>query len=352
MKSMMKEMLIQELLMLVQKKGELTGEDICGVLDASEDNTSEAYEELYVSLTELGVSILKDFDDNSNELSDFRSNKDIDLYKLYLSEVGRIPMLDKAREEWLWKAISSGDKKAAKEMVESNLRLVVKIARNYEYTGAPILDLIQGGNLGLIEAVDHYDRDRGFKFSTYAVYWIRKGIRKSVGENKNLVTRSSHYSNLEKRVKDAYERLTKAMGHNPEICDIAEELAIPFETVKGIVLRMHLFHSQSLDQCVGDDDKTILTEIVADDLAADPCDELLLDHMRVLVNEEVHLLDDQQEQVIRMRYGLNDAHYCYSVDDIANQLGIRSRERVRRIARAGLRALANSPRADQMRAYW
>jgi RNA polymerase primary sigma factor len=258
-----------------------------------------------------------------------------DALSLFLREVGRHPLLTRAQEVELAKRLERGDLGAKQQMIESNLRLVVSIAKNYRHQGLPLLDLIQEGTLGLIRAVEKFDWRRGYKFSTYATWWIRQAAARALAEKARTIRLPVHIVERLQKMKRAERTLWTQLGREPALEEIAEEANLPLEQAHEV--RAAARASASLDQPVGEQEDALLGDFLAGD---DPLPEEKADVSlrRRALSQALAVLPDRDRQVLALRYGLGGIE-AKTLADVGLRLGL-SRERIRQIERDSLRLLA------------
>jgi RNA polymerase primary sigma factor len=254
---------------------------------------------------------------------------------VFLREVGRHPLLTAAQEVELAKRLERGDLGARQQMIESNLRLVVSIAKNYRHQGLPFLDLIQEGTLGLIRAVEKFDWRLGYKFSTYATWWIRQAAARALADKARTIRLPVHIVERLQKMKRAERTLWTQLGREPALEEIAEEANLPLQ--QALEVRAAARASASLDQPVGEQEDAVFGDFVAGD---DPLPEEKADVTlrRRALSQALAVLPDRDRQVLALRYGLGGAE-AKTLDDVGLRLGL-SRERIRQIERDSLRLLA------------
>jgi RNA polymerase primary sigma factor len=259
-----------------------------------------------------------------------------DALQLFLREAGRHALLTAAQEVELAKKIERGDLDAKQRMIQSNLRLVVSIAKNYRNQGLPFLDLIQEGTLGLIRAVEKFDWRRGYKFSTYATWWIRQAVARALADKARTIRMPVHIVERMQKMNRAERTLWMELGREPTLEEIAEEASLPIEQAREV--RAAARASASLDQPVGEQEDAVFGDFVAgDEPLPEECVEISLRSQALMT--ALHALPDRERQVLVLRYGLVDEE-PRTLEEIGKRLGL-TRERVRQIELESLRRLAN-----------
>jgi RNA polymerase primary sigma factor len=258
-----------------------------------------------------------------------------DALQLFLREAGRHPLLTAAQEVELAKKIEKGDGAAKQRMIQSNLRLVVSIAKNYRNQGLPFLDLIQEGTLGLIRAVEKFDWRRGYKFSTYATWWIRQAVARALADKARTIRMPVHIVERMQKMNRAERYLWTHLGREPTLEEIADEASLPLQQAKEVKAAARA--STSLDQPVGDTDDAVFGDFVAGDGPL-PDEEVEISLRSQALQEALLALTDRDRQVLVLRYGLDDAE-PKTLEEIGKRLGL-TRERVRQIELETLRRLA------------
>ena len=277
--------------------------------------------------------------DHRKEEVERRSHSDNPI-RTYFGEISRVPLLTREDEVRLAKRIAAGDKRAKEELAEANLRLVVSIAKRYRGCGLPFLDLIQEGNLGLMKAIEKFDYKRGYKFSTYATWWIRQAILRAITNRSRTIRVPTHINELIRKIYQVERSHLKEYGETPTSEELADELDT---TVENIIKAKKTAQSMtSLDMPIGyDDDGSVLGDFIADRTAESPERETFA---HLLVQELERALDERltvrERRIIELRYGLND-YQPRTLDEVGLVFGI-SRERVRQIQKEALAKLQDS----------
>lgn len=255
-----------------------------------------------------------------------------DAFMLYLREIAETALISPQEEIVLARKIKRGDKAARETMIKANLRLVVKIARDYENYGLPLLDLINEGNIGLMKAVDRFDPKKGAKLSTYAAWWIKQGIRRAISDQSKTIRLPVHVGDKILHIRRAEARFQDLYGRMPTDDELSDELGM---TAKRIAqYRKAAIRPSSLDAPLGDDDSSTVAEVVADEKAGTPYDKLAEKGNNGLVHEILPTLDAREQEILRARFGF-DGEDEQTLEEIGQRLGV-TRERIRQIQEAAL----------------
>ena len=320
------------------------------------ENAPDDLEELYSEPTVLDP----DFDEEPSE-EDLKleevdiDNIDVDLsmdnlslddpVKVYLREIGRVPLLTTEDEIELAKQIADGNESAKKRLTEANLRLVVSIAKKYVGRGMSFLDLIQEGNVGLIKAVDKFDYTKGFKFSTYATWWIRQAITRAIADQARTIRIPVHMVETINRLKKVQSQLLHENGYEPSDELIAEKMELPVERVREIMRVAQ--EPVSMETPIGPEEDSRLMDFIKDDDALAPDDAALKTIVNEDINEVLHTLNKREEDVIRLRFGLKDGR-CHTLEEVGEQFDV-TRERIRQIEAKALRKLRHPTRINRFK---
>lgn len=268
-----------------------------------------------------------------------------DSVKLYLQQISDIPLLSFDEEKELAFRISAGDSSATNVLVEHNLRLVVSVAKKYMGCGLSLLDLIQEGNIGLIKAAEKYDATKGFRFSTYATWWIRQTISRALSDQSRAIRIPANVAELTGKIKKVSAALTQKLGRAPSEEEIAEALNIEVDKVK-VALDMSQAVS-SLDVAIGDDDDTTVGDLQPDHHAENPMSNLIAEANREIIETVFATLSDREAQVLRLRFGL-DNDQPRTLEQVGQELGV-TRERIRQIETKALRKMRNPLRMRMLK---
>ncbi len=270
-----------------------------------------------------------------------------DPVKVYLKEIGRIPLLTAEEEIELAIKISEDDEKAKKRLAEANLRLVVSIAKRYVGRGMQFLDLIQEGNLGLIKAVDKFDYTKGFKFSTYATWWIRQAITRAIADQARTIRIPVHMVETINKVKKAKTQLLHMSGHEPTPEEISEYLEMPVDKVREI-LRVAQ-DPVSLETPIGEDEDSHLGDFIPDDEALAPADAASMSILKEQLAEVLKTLTPREEKVLSLRFGLDDGN-PKTLEEVGKEFNV-TRERIRQIEAKALRKLRHPSRSKKLKDF-
>jgi RNA polymerase primary sigma factor len=351
---------LRGLIALGRERGYLTFEQIANTLEEVEV-TKEQIAGLHAHLVEQGVEVLAEEGvdaykearaEESNGAAakketelDLTVEPSLDSLRLYLRSIGQVDLLTAAQEVELAKRIERGDMVAKRQMVEANLRLVVSIAKGYLGRGLSFLDLIQEGSLGLIRAVEKFDYRRGYKFSTYATWWIRQAVTRAIADKARTIRIPVHMVEKLNRVTHVERQLVQSLGREPEPFEIAAELRWPLDEVRDILRVSQL--PVSLEKPVGDEDESELGDFVADEEVAQPFEEASEHLQREGVRRALDALPERERQVIELRYGLSGLEPL-TLEEVGRTFGV-TRERIRQIETNTLKKLRALPEAQMLR---
>ena len=293
------------------------------------------------------ADVISELDEQPRALPDASGEPDADALGAYLREIGRGKLLTKAQEVELAKQIESGSDAARKRMTEANLRLVVSIAKKYQGRGMPLLDLIQEGNVGLMRAVAKFDHRRGFKFSTYATWWIRQAVLRSIGDQARTIRLPIHIGDQTNKLHRVSDRLRDSLGRQPTDEEIGEELGLtPLEVE---TLRQTARDTVSLETPIGEEGDTELGHLIEDVNAESPPSAAMQSDLKDQVDDVLRVLAPRERRVIQLRFGLGDGHQR-PLDEVARRMGT-SRETVRLMERTALEKLRHTGHIAKLRSY-
>lgn len=316
-------------------------------LSDEEIDTLEGVEE--PDATELEDEIEDDEDTlNSNQYFDDVSD---DSVRLYLREIGKIPLLNAEEELALAQKVVAGDKKAKDKMAEANMRLVVSIAKRYSGRGLDFLDLIQEGNTGLLRAVEKFDPDKGFKFSTYATWWIRQAITRAIADQARVIRIPVHMVETINKLLRTQRRMTQELNREPTIEELAKELEMEPEKVEYVIkIKQDI---QSLDAGVGRDgdgeDDSVLQDFIEDEDSATPEESATTQLLKEQVQAVLSTLSDREQKIVRMRFGLDNGK-SHTLEEVGQEFAV-TRERIRQIEAKALAKLRKHKDAKKLHEY-
>jgi len=348
---------LRGLVALGRERGYLTFEQIASTLEEVEI-TKEQVSGLHAHLVEHGVDVIAEdgvsaYKEQRGDSGGAAKKEELDLtvepsldsLRLYLRSIGRVDLLTASQEVELAKRIERGDMLAKRQMVEANLRLVVSIAKGYLGRGLSFLDLIQEGSLGLIRAVEKFDYRRGYKFSTYATWWIRQAVTRAIADKARTIRIPVHMVEKLNRVAHVERQLVQKLGREPEPAEIAEELRWPVSDVRDI--QRVAQQPVSLEKPVGDEDESELGDFVADDAVLEPFEEASEHLQKEGVKNALQALPERERQVIELRYGLAGGEPL-TLEEVGRTFGV-TRERIRQIENNTLKKLQRLPEAQMLR---
>ena len=358
-----KKTVVRELMELGKQKGQLTNQDILDAIGEI-DFDPEQLEKLYDSLAQLGIEIVEDSGDIKIDDIDlgFDESKDGDSHaqiaetgsvsvddpvKVYLKEIGRVPLLSSDEEINLAIRIADGDVAAKQRLSEANLRLVVSIAKRYLGRGMQFLDLIQEGNLGLIKAVEKFDYTKGFKFSTYATWWIRQAITRAIADQARTIRIPVHMVETINKVKKVQSQLLHQNGHETSADDIAAEIDMPVDKVREIMRVAQ--EPVSLETPIGEEEDSHLGDFIPDNDAPAPADAASHTMLREQLSDVLSTLTPREAKVLKLRFGLEDGR-SRTLEEVGKEFNV-TRERIRQIEAKALRKLRHPSRSRKLKDY-
>ncbi len=284
---------------------------------------------------------------NSNQYFDDVSD---DSVRLYLREIGKIPLLNAEEELALAKKVVAGDKRAKDKMAEANMRLVVSIAKRYSGRGLDFLDLIQEGNTGLLRAVEKFDPDKGFKFSTYATWWIRQAITRAIADQARVIRIPVHMVETINKLLRTQRRMTQELNREPTIEELAKELEMEPEKVEYVIkIKQDI---QSLDAGVGrdgEDEDSVLQDFIEDEESATPEESATTQLLKEQVQAVLSTLSDREQKIVRMRFGLDNGK-SHTLEEVGQEFAV-TRERIRQIEAKALAKLRKHKDAKKLHEY-
>ncbi len=353
-----KKLTIQDLLEQGKAKGKLTTKEIGDVLEGL-DYDAEQLEKLYESMETLHIEVVENMEPEEDVLAveETASMDEVllsegisidDPVKVYLKEIGRVPLLTAEEELEIARRMAEGDPEARRRLSEANLRLVVSIAKRYVgRSGMQFLDLIQEGNLGLIKAVEKFDHTKGFKFSTYATWWIRQAITRAIADQARTIRIPVHMVETINKVKKASSQLLHENGHDPSAEEIAERLEISSDKVREI-LRVAQ-EPVSLETPIGEEEDSHLGDFIPDEDAPAPADAASHTLLKEQLSDVLGTLTEREAKVLRLRFGLDDGR-SRTLEEVGREFDV-TRERIRQIEAKALRKLRHPSRSKRLKDF-
>ena len=352
---------ILQIVSSAKEKGKITYGELAAELGEA---NSEQIDKIFEAFEEVGVNVLKDDDDflepDLDDLSEMEDIKleDVDLVniegvsvddpvRMYLREIGRIPLLTFEEELELAQLVLEGDERARQKLAESNLRLVVSIAKKYVGRGMLFLDLIQEGNMGLIKAVEKFDYKKGYKFSTYATWWIRQAITRAIADQARTIRIPVHMVETINKLIRTSRHLLQILGREPSPEEIAEEMEIPVEKVMEI--QKIAQDPVSLETPIGEEDDSHLGDFIPDDESPAPHDSAAYTLLKEQLEEVMSTLTPREAKVLKLRFGLEDGK-ARTLEEVGKEFQV-TRERIRQIEAKALRKLRHPSRSKRLKDY-
>ena len=356
----LKEEKVNNILKKAKEKGQITIGDLASELD---DVNPDQIDKVFDAFEELGVDLLQDDMEEEPDIEDLKEVEDLKLdeitdtsyeginvddpVRMYLREIGRIPLLTYEEELDLAKKVLEGDEEAKQKLAESNLRLVVSIAKKYVGRGMLFLDLIQEGNMGLIKAVEKFDYTKGFKFSTYATWWIRQAITRAIADQARTIRIPVHMVETINKLIRTSRHLLQQLGREPTPEEIAAEMEIPVEKV--IEIQKIAQDPVSLETPIGEEDDSHLGDFIQDDDSPAPQDSAAYTMLREQLEEVMNTLTPREAKVLKLRFGLEDGK-SRTLEEVGREFQV-TRERIRQIEAKALRKLRHPSRSKKLRDY-
>ena len=342
--------------------GSISNEDLLDAISGYQDLDMEQIDKIYETLESNGIEITDDltsdkFADLESEVEQMMSPEEIekmqeglaidDPVRMYLKEIGKVPLLEPDEEVVLAEKMMAGDERAKNKIVEANLRLVVSIAKKHVGKGMAFLDLIQEGNLGLMKAVDKFDYAKGFKFSTYATWWIRQAITRAIADQARTVRIPVHMVETIHKVSRVSRQLLQELGREPNPEEIAEVIGMTPEKVRDTM--KYALEPVSLETPIGEEEDSHLGDFIPDEDSPAPSDAASYTLLKEQLNEVLHTLTPREEQVLKLRFGLLDGR-TRTLEEVGKEFDI-TRERIRQIEAKALRKLRHPSRSKRLRDY-
>jgi len=350
-----KKAIIKELIEKGKAKGMLTYKEIMDALEEI-DLDPEQIEKIYDTLENFGIDIIGDFESEAEDIQ--LNEEEIDLtvpegisiddpVRMYLKEIGKVPLLSAEEEIDLAQRMEKGDSEAKRKLAEANLRLVVSIAKRYVGRGMLFLDLIQEGNLGLIKAVEKFDYRKGYKFSTYATWWIRQAITRAIADQARTIRIPVHMVETINKLIRVARQLLQELGREPLPEEIAKEMALTVEKVREIMKIAQ--EPVSLETPIGEEEDSHLGDFIPDDDAPAPSEAAAFTLLKEQLIDVLDTLTPREEKVLRLRFGLDDGR-ARTLEEVGKEFSV-TRERIRQIEAKALRKLRHPSRSKKLKDY-
>ena len=344
-------------------KGSLSNADIMEAIEFA-DYDIDQIEKIYDQLEANGIEVISyenpaEFEEIETEVEQLESAEDMekmlqqeglaidDPVRMYLKEIGKVPLLDAEKELEIAERMANGDEEAKQMLIEANLRLVVSIAKRYVGKGMFFLDLIQEGNLGLMKAVEKFDYTKGYKFSTYATCWIRQAITRAIADQARTIRIPVHMVETIHKVSRYQRQLLQELGHEATPDEVAEKIGMSPEKVREIMKIAQ--DPVSLETPIGEEEDSHLGDFIPDDDSPAPQDAASYAMLREQIKEVLHTLTPREEHVLKLRYGLNDGR-THTLEEVGKEFNI-TRERIRQIEAKALRKLRHPSRSKRLKDF-
>ncbi len=342
--------IFNELLERGKQTGTLSTREIYNIIDEADVDLDKLSE----FLDRNNIKLDDDFsvDDELNKALDLGEDNEKDIgmddpVKIHLREIGRIPLLSAQEEFELAEKITEGDKQARDRLIVANMRLVVSIAKHYVGRGMPLLDLIQEGYSGLIKAVEKFDHTKGYKFSTYATWWIRQSITRAIADQARTIRIPVHMVETISRVKKMQNKLLHEKGHEPTVDEVAKELNMTPDKVREIIRIAQ--DPVSLEAPVGEEDDSFLGDFIPDEDAPAPIDTAMQSVFKDELNKALNTLPEREREVLKFRYGVGYDR-AHTLEEVGRQFNV-TRERIRQIEAKALRKLRSQSKSKALREF-
>ncbi|MDE6557987.1 MAG: RNA polymerase sigma factor RpoD [Clostridia bacterium] len=339
--------ILKQLIDSYSYKGAITTNALCDVLEKYETTPAQV-DFVYKSIAEVGIQII-DEAERDKELYE-QALSDISLddpVKMYLKDIGEVPLLSADDEIELARRIQDGDEEAKKKLSEANLRLVVSIAKRYVGRGMLFLDLIQEGNIGLMKAVEKFDYQKGFKFSTYATWWIRQAITRAIADQARTIRIPVHMVETINKLTRVSRILLQQLGREPTPAEIAKEMGVSEERVREI--QKIAQDPVSLETPIGEEEDSHLGDFIEDDRAVTPSDSVSTTMLKETLLSVLNSLTPREEKVLRLRYGVDDGR-PRTLEEVGKEFNV-TRERIRQIEAKALRKLRHPSRSKHLKDF-
>ena len=345
----------KELIKIGKEKGYITFEELADNLRGL-DMDSDSLDELYNAFHDMGIDVVSEDQDDSEDVSGGEVIGDLSIPKtvsindpvrMYLKEIGKISLLSLDEELALSKRVADGDEEAKNQLAESNLRLVVSIAKRYVGRNLSFLDLIQEGNIGLMKAVEKFDANKGYKFSTYATWWIRQAITRAIADQARTIRVPVHMVETINKLSRYQRQLTLELNREPTEEELAKKMGMPVEKVQEVIKIAQ--DPVSLETPIGEEDDSHLGDFVKDERSMSPEEYTIHEMLKDEISDILLTLTEREEQVLRLRFGLDDGS-CKTLEEVGQMFGV-TRERIRQIEAKALRKLRHPSRSRKLKDF-
>lgn len=348
----------EELIKKGKEKGFITFEELANTLKGL-DVDADALDELYNAFVENNIEVINEEDSESDNggrekepiiLSDEDITKDVNIndpVRMYLKEIGRISLLSSEEELKISMAIADGDEAAKTKLAESNLRLVVSIAKRYVGRGLLFLDLIQEGNIGLMKAVEKFDYGKGYKFSTYATWWIRQAITRALADQARTIRVPVHMVETINKMARIQRQLTLELNREPSEEELAEKMGVSVEKVREVMKISQ--EPVSLETPIGEEDDSHLGDFLKDENSMSPEEYTTNEILKEEIKNVLMTLQEREQEVLELRFGLIDGT-CHTLEEVGKRFNV-TRERIRQIEAKALRKLRHPSRAKKLKDF-
>src|SRR3990167_4611151 len=339
--------LVQEDILLVYAEPEKHVEEIDEFFNTAFKKSIDIFETISTREENEAQKSAEEIEKKLEQLVSLKHGEQLDPIKKYLKEIGRTPLLTFEQEIELAKKYEKGNENAKEKLIKANLRLVVSIAKKYLGRRLTFLDLIQEGNQGLIKAVEKYDWRRGYKFSTYATWWIRQAITRAIADQSRTIRIPVHMVDNINRYYKTQRKLTQKLGREPKLKEVAKEMEITNKEVENLIKISQ--HPKSLSTPIGDDKETTLEQFIADTDQPSLYDSVSREFLRDYLNEVLETLSEREIKVLIMRFGLDDGK-SKTLEDVGKEFNV-TRERIRQIEAKAIRKLRHPTRARKLKDF-
>jgi len=343
-----------------KRKGSLSYEEISDVFSSREDLDSEQFDDILNSFADLGIEVVEEPKKGKKKRPEEKEKEEVEIgwrtvglakledpVKMYLREIGQTPLLTSEEEVQLAKRIEKDDPLARSKLAEANLRLVVNVAKKYIGRGMQFLDLVQEGNLGLIRAVEKFDYRKGYRFSTYATWWVRQAISRALADQSRTVRIPVHMIETINKLIKAQRKLLQELGRDPKVDEVAEEMGLSGKKVREIIRTTQ--EPISLDTPVGKEGDTRLRDFIEDEKSLSPSEAALYLLLKTQLSRVMESLTPREQKILEMRFGLENGR-SHTLEEVGEEFKV-TRERIRQIEAKALRKLRHPSKNKRLMDY-